>query len=209
MDEFYTERNRAILDEIGLNVRLRRGREVRSTNQFLGYEYTTRFSALGSYHSNVLGGLLHLGLKYGEYINGDRVAIDLSIIRAIAERCPSLSEELPIFVGYLVDANGSKGEITEDFSQGGQLTVKEVGLSEMMEYDPEEIPVQIRERLNPHLDDFELARACFLVGGRRRIGDMHALAFGLIGDQREQIFPLYDLLLDPSKVTLRLNYVLD
>jgi hypothetical protein len=204
----YLERNQQIIAELSQRARLSRGR-------VLGQSGNSRFTALGSYESDVTGGTVHIGLKQYENdfrILRDGASEDLSFLRTVSARFPDLVPELPLFTGLLAGMEGKLlGLLIEDFSRGGTSSVREM---KDLSYTPEDLPMELEELIGPQRNLNELARACFLVTDKdgnvhRRIGDFNTIMLWMGLSKRFEVFPMGDLLeedLDPH--TLKIDYPL-
>ncbi len=200
----YLGRNRLVIAEIGQNLRLERGYEVRRGSGSI-------FTAVGHYRSKVLGNDVYVGLKERKKFRGDVLrfptARDLSLLRAIEQKLPHLLQEFPLFYGLLVDSTGEEvGVICEDFSQGGKYEVNEVTRSWRIPVRDDEIPKELERLKGRKIDNHDLATMCFLVDGRRRIGDFVEVFSGLSISEMEEIFPTSDLSKQLRKYTLRVKY---
>jgi hypothetical protein len=211
MYEAYTLRNQAILAEINTGLRLSRGLEVRSPNQWADHHYNTRFYPVGSYYSTVLARELHIGLKEFEYSSADtRALFDLAVARVVYCRFPALGDEVTAFVGLLNKQGNNIGVIIEDFSRGGRDPVYEMTNHESDQFEAWELPEELRQfgsRKKP-LTDHDLARAFFLVNGQRKLGDLKKLLTELVPKEVNQDFPIDDLVSSEAqeKYTLKIDY---
>ncbi len=197
----YLKRNQLLIAEIGQNLRLERGQPVVDTG-------ITKFTPLGNYQSEVLNGTdLYVGLKESTTTGtgfGVRMALarELSFIRAIADRYPHLSQELPSFYGAIKDGEGTHiGILVEDFSQSGKYRVDEASETD--------IPKELRDMFdNPQVGDFEMSRACFSVNGQRKIGDFNTMVWWMPHNELDKRFPFHEMWGELEKHTLQIDYPL-
>lgn len=203
----YLPRNQEIIDEIGKNLTLERRVRVGSSRSVV----TT---AVGNYISQIAGNDVYICLKEltGEsnWTAEERVVAELAIIRGIALHYPALIPKLPLFLGLLVGSDGNKiGIITDDFSKGGQHTVREA--TDVYANPQSEIPeiLLVKQLINnPEADlDYDLARMCFQVNGEVRLGDFAHLRLYLRPEDRLfGKFGIFDIERNLGKYMLHANY---
>ncbi len=189
----YLERNAELIAEVGQNLRLKRDEVVGSSGQTTVY-------VSGSYHSSILGHELFVGIK--QCTSPDmQVAIALSFISVVTEKMPELASELPLFCGLVVGrVNKPLVVITEDFSEGNKHRV--FGCS------PRDIlPVELSHVFEGQsIHPFELRHLCFMVNGRRRMGDFNSIMGDLPSKDKFRIFPIVDLYKGLGRFTLKVDY---
>lgn len=200
----YLERNHLVIAEIGQNLRLERGYQI-------GRDPGTRFTSMGHYKSDILGSDTYVGLKESKkfrgYVSRFVAARDLALLRKVEREMPRLLQEFPSFYGLLIDATGKEvGIICEDFSQGGKHEVREVIRSWLVSVEDAEVPKELEQLKGRKMDNRDLARMCFLVDGKRRIGDFEEIFSGLSGTEWEERLQFNDLLKQIGKYTLRVRY---
>lgn len=169
----YRDTNKQILEEITRLNSLRVGHVVGKNE--LG---KTTITSLGKFYSNVMGQELHIGLK--EYVESPcdilniQVPCELGLIDLVERNLPEFINEFPFFHGVLLDANGKPiGVITEDYSRNGTTPVDSVGWNKGV------LPYEIQKLIGKPKDLDDLATTCFLVDGKRRIGDFGAFILGI------------------------------
>ena len=170
----YRDTNRQILDEINRLNSLKPGIVV-GRNQ----SGKTTVTSLGKFYSEVTGRDLDIGLKEYSRIRGDvlniQVATELGLIDLVEEHLPHLIKEFPLFHGVFLDGNGRPmGVVTEDYSKNGTVPVKSVG------WNREVLPYEIQRLVDRPKDLDDLATTCFLVDGKRRIGDFGEFRGGVL-----------------------------
>ena len=186
----YLERNAEIITEINRNqLPFTRGQEVGASSK-------TFTVTVGSYKSTLLGTPVHIVLKEspgGTVVPLKGVKRDLTLAALIYEHLPLLRPELPLFIGLVTDEAGEPlGELTEDFTKGGQYRIRDLFRYELT---GEDLAEQVRELIGgeheelPHLLTYdELAHLFFKVESedyyyQRRLGDfdtawLHMANFG-------------------------------
>jgi len=84
---------------------------------------------------------------------------------------PHLIDELPLFHGLLIDSAGREiGVITEDFTQGGKLSIRQA-------HDDSDQPEEIYNLIGGFAKPYDQTTS-FIVNGRRMIGDLGDLVGG-------------------------------
>ena len=198
----YLERNKALIDEIGRLKSLRRGKVIGKSSS------GTTTTNLGSYESSYLEKTVYLAVKQNPNFNyEDRVAWDLAIIVAIADKCPKLYPELPIVYGILRNGQGKDiGVLTEDFSEGGKFPPEGVtkrGFMMIFPGAPHELKGIV---VNHNIDDYDLASSAFLVNGQRRLGDFNNLKQGLEVNELLARFPFAEISGNLSEHRVTIDY---
>lgn len=202
----YLATNQARLAEIGQNVTLERG-------SLLGQKPHTKLTSLGQYRFEGLDSEVYLGLKESKediWTPKLRLVGELSLMRAIEESFPELVPQLPVVHGLIINDDGRDlGLITEDFSHGGKYDVNEV-----TDYHPnpaEKVVEKLRKMIaNPDVNEdalyFDLSRACFLVNGEIKLGDLYGLRLFLKGEDFMDKFRIFDLEKELDKYTVTVNW---
>lgn len=168
----YRDTNRQILEEISRLNSLKSGTIV-GRNQ----SGKTTVTYLGKFHSDVTRRDLDIGLKEYSGKTGDilnlQIATELGLIDLVERNFPHLVDEFPLFHGVFLDKNGKPiGVVTEDYSKNGTVPVRSVG------WDRDILPYEIQGLVDRPKDLDDLATTCFLVDGKRRIGDFGEFTFG-------------------------------
>lgn len=134
------------------------------------------------------------------------VSRNLALLDAVESAVPQLLGEFPVFCGLLSCRGLPIGELTEDFSRGGQVRVKEVNtLSPLDSPPPELIPKELIAASGYPIHNDDLARMCFLVDGKRRIGDLKH-AFSPEAYQNPQRFDIQKVLKELDRYILDIDY---
>lgn len=193
----YKNTNKQILEEIARLSSLRSGKVIGRNRSG-----RTTVTSLGKFRSEVAGRDLHIGLK--EYCGIQSVldmvvATELGLIDLVEENLPHLVDEFPLFHGIFLDKSGKPiGVVTEDFSKNGTARVESV------REDSDVLPHEIQKLIGrpDYLDD--LATTCFIVDGRRRIGDFGEFTMGSVDVKMELAKNYFDNINDYSvKVALK------
>jgi hypothetical protein len=175
----YRDTNRQILEEINRLNSLKSGTVI-GKNQ----SGKTTVTTLGKFYSEVAGRDLDIGLKEYSGSQGDvlniKVATELGLIDLVEENFPSLVQEFPLFHGVFLDGNGKPiGVVTEDYSKNGTFPVESVG------WNRDVLPYEIQGLMDRPKDLDDLATTCFLVDGKRRIGDFGEFTMGSAKEKLE------------------------
>ena len=173
----YQDTNKQILEEITRLNSLSPG-HIAGRNE----SGKTTVTSFGKFYSNVMGQELHIGLK--EYAGTSRdtlnmkVACELGLIDLVERNLPDFINEFPKFHGVLLDAHGKPvGVITEDYSRNGTTLVNSVGWNKSV------LPYEIQKLMGRPTDLDDLATTCFLVDGKRRIGDFGEFTMGTANEK--------------------------
>jgi hypothetical protein len=161
----YRDTNKQILEEIVKLNFLKKG-DVVGRNK----PGTTTVTSLGKFYSNVMNQELYIGLKEYARVTGStldmQVATELGLIDLVEKNIPNFDiNEFPLFHGILLNSKQKCiGVITEDFSKNGTIPVESIA-------DEEFLPYEIQNLIGRPEYPKDLATTCFLVDGKRRIGD--------------------------------------
>ena len=165
----YLERNAKLLSEIHSTVGL-------GPRRLVDQGKSHRVSSIGSFHSITLDTQVFVALRepLGERSVDASFYSDLTAICWIYDNFSELRGELPLFYGISTDAHGRKGFITEDYSKNKVHPVEDVSEIGIWRWQ-ELIPKQLLIGPLSEVDPYDLAKACFMVDGRRRMGDFDSL----------------------------------
>ena len=174
----------------------------------------TTFNSLENYYSRILNKRLYIGLKTNESYYDDNVVRDLALISKVEKEAPHLLSEFPIFHGVLRNDNRNFiGIICEDFSEGGKYLVEGMKKSWREPVKDSEVPKDMEKILGVSIDNHDLVTTCFMINGKRRIGDFGeffmpvAFSYGR-KVKMERVFPSKQILKRLREFTLRINYEL-
>jgi len=200
-----------IVDEIRQNAKLHKGRTIGKSSSYR----PTETIVLGEYDSKIINGRVYIALKQGDFDSQYRVIEELSIIRAIAKQYPELIPQLPLFLGLLVNGDGSEaGVITEDFSQGGKYPVIDGKYDQRIMAADGKIKelLKVNEIFFPGSEgiDVDVLQMCFSINGQIRFGDFDTLRFFVKKEESLQgeRFCMSDLEKAIEKYTIRINYTI-
>ena len=195
----YKDQNREIIAEINQLESLKNG-EIIARNSL----QTTRVRTLGNFYSKVLDRDVYLALKeYNSFKDLDdlqfKVSEELGFIDLVENNLPQLLNEFPLPHGVLINQKNPNqiGVLTEDFSQNGKYPVYQIS-----EWNKKILPYELQKLMGSpeRLDD--LATTCFLVNGKRRIGDFGEFFMAQIASKKLYLAKSY--LRKISNYTLRL-----
>ena len=199
----YLERNHALFEEMGRSLKPQRGVVVGKSAQ-------STFTTTGHYESGILKRDSYTGVRETRRLKGDdymyQAARGLAFIIAIERQTPHLMEELPDFYGLLEDPENVVGILTEDFSEGRKYRVEEVTRPWDMPISDDEIPRELERIKREAMGAHDLATMCFLVNGKRRIGDFGEMFSGLNISELAERFPIEELLGQLDRYTLHIDY---
>jgi hypothetical protein len=199
----YLQRNRALIREMRQHMRFQRG-------EVIGRGSHATFTAAGHYGSSLLGEVVYVGVKE---IKLDGIALrlrtarELSILRKVEEKTPHLLPEFPIVYGLLADSPGRELAVfCEDFSQGGRYDIEPILQSWSQYISDEEVPKDLEKVKGSEIDNRDLATTCFMVNGKRRIGDFGEIRGIMRLQEADKVFPIDAIWKQMWRYTIRLTY---
>lgn len=199
----YLQRNRALIREMRQDLRFQRG-------EVIGKGSGATFTATGHYRSPLLGEDVYIGVKETK-LDGTvlrlRTAKELSMLHKVEEKTPHLLPEFPIVYGLLTDLTGREIAIfCEDFSQGGRYDVEPVLQLWGQYINDGEVPKDLKKVRGSKIDNRDLATTCFMVNGKRRIGDFGEICGLMSLQEADEAFPIDALWKQMWRYTIRLTY---